>query len=220
MSCRSHEQESRQKQSHWQTCLPEPPPPRDSVQLCLSSDSFRFGSLRPDELQHLPHRHPRREAVPELERGRKGSRGSFAGLVLQPGCGFMMRSGRQPVSENGKSCSGTMRPMTPFCPWREANLSPWLPSCSSTSAGAAQRTEVCTHLRPASLPSDDLVHLHALCIRRQKHTILRTATSMSRMLSTAPQSASAEASGDVGGDRVFVVHGRGFVLDVDRGQVL
>lgn len=39
-------------------------------------------------------------------------------------CGFMIKSGRHPVSENGRSCSGTMRPTTPFCPWREANLSP------------------------------------------------------------------------------------------------
>lgn len=42
-------------------------------------------------------------------------------------CGFMIKSGLQPVSEKGRSCSGTMRPTTPFCPWRDANLSPWVP---------------------------------------------------------------------------------------------
>jgi hypothetical protein len=36
----------------------------------------------------------------------------------------MIRSGLQPVSENGISYSFTMRPQTPFCPCLLENLSP------------------------------------------------------------------------------------------------
>mmetsp|Transcript_43054 Transcript_43054/g.100899 ORF Transcript_43054/g.100899 Transcript_43054/m.100899 type:complete len:205 (+) Transcript_43054:618-1232(+) len=39
-------------------------------------------------------------------------------------CGFMMMSGQTPRSEKGRSSCCTMRPMTPFCPWRDENLSP------------------------------------------------------------------------------------------------
>ena len=39
-------------------------------------------------------------------------------------CGFMMMSGQMPRSEKGMSSCGTMWPMTPFCPWRDENLSP------------------------------------------------------------------------------------------------
>mmetsp|Transcript_29596 Transcript_29596/g.95622 ORF Transcript_29596/g.95622 Transcript_29596/m.95622 type:complete len:208 (-) Transcript_29596:2340-2963(-) len=39
-------------------------------------------------------------------------------------CGFMMISGQMPRSEKGMSSCATIRPMTPFCPCREENLSP------------------------------------------------------------------------------------------------
>ncbi len=38
--------------------------------------------------------------------------------------GFSKRSGTTPDSVNGISSWGTIRPTTPFWPWREANLSP------------------------------------------------------------------------------------------------
>ena len=36
----------------------------------------------------------------------------------------MIRSGAMPISLKGMSTCGAMRPTNPFCPWREANLSP------------------------------------------------------------------------------------------------
>ena len=39
-------------------------------------------------------------------------------------CGFMMMSGQMPWSLNGMSSCATTRPTTPFCPWRDENLSP------------------------------------------------------------------------------------------------
>jgi len=38
--------------------------------------------------------------------------------------GLMIMSGRTPLALNGMSFSGTIRPMVPFCPAREAILSP------------------------------------------------------------------------------------------------
>src|SRR5437899_3030411 len=38
--------------------------------------------------------------------------------------GLMIRSGMMPCAVKGMSSWGAMSPMTPFCPWREANLSP------------------------------------------------------------------------------------------------
>ena len=53
-------------------------------------------------------------------------------------CGLIRRSGVTPSRVNGMFSWGTMRPMTPFWPWREANLSPssgtrWLRTLTLTS---------------------------------------------------------------------------------------
>ena len=37
-------------------------------------------------------------------------------------CGLMMRSGTMPSSVKGRSSCGTIKPMTPFCPWRDGEF--------------------------------------------------------------------------------------------------
>lgn len=47
-------------------------------------------------------------------------------MVIRLGnaCGLMMMSGCIPLSENGMSTAGHFWEQTPFCPWRDENLSP------------------------------------------------------------------------------------------------
>jgi len=61
-------------------------------------------------------------------------------------CGLIIRSGTVPSSENGRSSCGTIKPMTPFCPCRDANLSP-------SSGTLWSRTRTFT----SWLPSPDIV---------------------------------------------------------------
>ena len=47
-------------------------------------------------------------------------------MVIRDGiaCGLIIKSGRIPFAANGMSRSGTTKPMVPFCPARDAILSP------------------------------------------------------------------------------------------------
>ena len=47
-------------------------------------------------------------------------------IVIRDGiaCGLIIKSGRIPSAVKGISCSGIISPMVPFCPEREAILSP------------------------------------------------------------------------------------------------
>ena len=56
-----------------------------------------------------------------------------------------MMSGQTPWSEKGRSSCGTIRPMTPFCPWRDENLSP-------SSGRRVERTRILIRWRSFLLP--------------------------------------------------------------------
>src|SRR5437667_3825668 len=60
--------------------------------------------------------------------------------------GLIITSGTTPSTVKGMSSWGTRSPMTPFCPWREANLSP--------SSGTRRSL---TFTLPSLLPSMDSV---------------------------------------------------------------
>ncbi len=62
-------------------------------------------------------------------------------------CGLIIRSGVKPDSVNGISAIGTFKPITPFCPCLEANLSPMSGILSSLTFTLARRVPLMDSVR-------------------------------------------------------------------------
>ena len=64
--------------------------------------------------------------LPVSEASLASSASFMCPIVMRDGtaCGFMIRSGVMPSRVHGMSCCWYFMPHTPFCPCRDANLSP------------------------------------------------------------------------------------------------
>ncbi len=133
------------------------------------SDLRRSASRSPRNAVALIRRPSREPTLPP-------SISSICPMVIRLGIawGLMIRSGVIPDSVNGISSEGWMRPMTPFWPCRDANLSP---------TSGTRRSRVRTFTRREEFSPSVMMTVSTI-----PRSLLRIVTEVSRRFSTAMSS--------------------------------